>query len=98
MHAKQPARDYGKGRLLLPNEAAERLRLDPKAVGRWARAGLLPSVMLPSGHRRFWESDVEEVINEGYRPRTHSPTKAVANALLGQLELPGLGQADDDEQ
>lgn len=79
-----------KGRLLLPHEAAAILRLDPKTLGRWSRDGLLPAIRLPSGHRRFWEADVREVLeNYGTRPRgvkraRHS--KAVA-MIPGQMEL-----------
>lgn len=78
-----------KGRLLLPYEAAAILRLDPKTLGRWNRDGLLPAVQLPSGHRRFWEADVLEVLsNYGSRPpvKRTRPSKAAA-VIPGQMEL-----------
>jgi excisionase family DNA binding protein len=34
------------------------LRVDPKTVTRWARAGKLSSIRTPGGHRRYSESEV----------------------------------------
>jgi len=34
------------------------LRVDPKTVTRWARAGKLSSVRTPGGHRRYDEREV----------------------------------------
>jgi len=38
-------------RLLTPAEVAAMLRVDPKTVTRWARAGKLSSIRTPGGHR-----------------------------------------------
>src|SRR5215470_3352430 len=45
-------------RLLTPAEVAAMLRVDPKTVTRWARAGKLSSIRTPGGHRRYIESEV----------------------------------------
>jgi excisionase family DNA binding protein len=45
-------------RLLTPAEVAALLRVDPKTVTRWARAGKLSSIRTPGGHRRYSESEV----------------------------------------
>lgn len=58
-------------KLLTPGEVAERFRVDPKTVARWAKSGLLPCVRTPGGHRRYPESRIEELAQERYeRPRT----------------------------
>jgi hypothetical protein len=70
--------------LLLPHEAAALLRLDAKTLSRWHRAGLIRAVVLPSGHRRFWRSDVEGILRGGGNPRKWPPLPQVE----GQLALP----------
>ncbi len=44
---------------LLPGEVAERLRVSPKTVSRWAAMGLVPCVVTLGGHRRFRREDIE---------------------------------------
>jgi excisionase family DNA binding protein len=39
-------------------EAAERLRVHPTTLRRWANNGDIPVMVTPGGHRRFAESDV----------------------------------------
>lgn len=51
-------------RLLLPGEVAKMFRVDPKTVTRWAAKGLLKSIRTPGGHRRYWESEVRNLIGE----------------------------------
>lgn len=71
--------------LLLPHEAAEMLRLDPKTLTRWYHRGLIPAVVLPSGHHRFYASDIEAIL------RGHQVSRApVAKPIPGQMELPGM--------
>ncbi|HEX6518114.1 MAG TPA: BldC family transcriptional regulator [Nocardioidaceae bacterium] len=53
--------DYEK--LLTPAEVARAFRVDPKTVTRWADKGHLKPVRLPSGHRRFRESDVTALLH-----------------------------------
>lgn len=59
-------------RLLTPAEVAALLRVDPKTVTRWARAGKLSSIRTPGGHRRYSESEVRGFLNswpDGSLPR-----------------------------
>ena len=44
--------------LLTPAEVALMLRVDPKTVTRWAKAGKLSSIRTPGGHRRYRASEV----------------------------------------
>lgn len=52
------------GRLLTPGEVAGLFRVDPKTVTRWATAGRIGSIRTPGGHRRFRESEVNELLAE----------------------------------
>lgn len=51
--------------LLTPGEVAHLFRVDPKTVVRWAKAGRLPSVRTPGGHRRFRRSAVMALMLPG---------------------------------
>jgi excisionase family DNA binding protein len=55
-------------RLLTPAEVASLFRVDPKTVGRWAKAGRLDSLRTPGGHRRFRESVVLDLLNANAAP------------------------------
>lgn len=55
--------------LLTPAQVAQRFAVDPKTVTRWARAGLLPSIMTPGGHRRYRKSVIDGLSQE----RTEQP-------------------------
>ncbi len=48
--------------LLTPAEVAEKFRVDPKTVTRWAAAGRLSSIRTPGGHRRFRRTEVEALL------------------------------------
>lgn len=50
------------GRLLTPGEVAALFRVDPKTVTRWAAAGRIGSIRTPGGHRRFRESEVNDLL------------------------------------
>lgn len=54
--------------LLQPFEVATMLRVDPKTVSRWARAGKLPFIRTPGGHRRYRRSEVEAIMAGRPRP------------------------------
>jgi len=56
-------------RLLTPGEVASILRVDPKTVTRWARAGKLSSIRTPGGHRRYSETEVRAWMAESTEPR-----------------------------
>lgn len=44
-------------------EAARRLGVSVETVRRWADAGRIRVVVLPSGHRRFYASDIEALLD-----------------------------------
>lgn len=48
--------------LLTPGEVAAILRVDPKTVTRWAKAGRVSSIRTPGGHRRFRESEIRALL------------------------------------
>ena len=48
--------------LLTPSEVAEWLRVNPKTVTRWARAGKIPAIRTLGGHRRFRASDIRRCL------------------------------------
>ena len=50
--------------LLTPGEVAKLFRVDPKTVTRWAKAGKLPSIKTPGGHKRFKRSIIEKLLEE----------------------------------
>lgn len=52
-------------KLLTPGEVAALFRVDPKTVTRWAAAGRIHSIRTPGGHRRFFESDVRALLEQG---------------------------------
>ncbi|WP_231648027.1 BldC family transcriptional regulator [Saccharothrix sp. NRRL B-16348] len=51
-------------RLLTPGEVANLFRVDPKTVTRWATAGRIGSIRTPGGHRRFRESEVQQLLSQ----------------------------------
>jgi len=55
-------------RLLTPAEVAAMFRVDPKTVTRWARTGRLWSTRTLGGHRRYRESDVQQLLGDSAPP------------------------------
>lgn len=53
-----------KNDLLKPSDVALRFGVDPKTVVRWAKAGKIQCVRLPSGHRRYRKEDVDKFFEE----------------------------------
>jgi excisionase family DNA binding protein len=51
--------------LLTPAEVAKLFRVDPKTVTRWHRAGKISAIRTLGGHRRFYESEVRRLLDEG---------------------------------
>ncbi|MCO6011463.1 BldC family transcriptional regulator [Actinoallomurus purpureus] len=49
--------------LLTPGEVAAAFRVDVKTVGRWAKAGKLPSIWTPGGRRRYPAAAVQDLLN-----------------------------------
>ena len=50
--------------LLTPAEVAERFRVNPKTVTRWARAGKLHAIRTLGGQRRFRKSEIDRCLAE----------------------------------
>ncbi len=61
-------------RLLTSREVAEKFRVDPKTVTRWATRGKLTDIRTGGGHHRFWESEIRAMLRGGETP--HSPASA----------------------
>ena len=59
----------GRNALLTPAEVAYLFRVDPKTVGRWAKAGKLSEVRTLGGHRRFREDEIRELLGGVPQPR-----------------------------
>ena len=51
------------GELLTPGEVAVMFRVNPKTVGRWARAGKISAVRTLGGHRRFQVSEIRRFLD-----------------------------------
>jgi excisionase family DNA binding protein len=51
-------------RLLTPGEVALLFRVDPETVTRWASAGRIGSIRTPGGHRRFRESEIQDLLTD----------------------------------
>ena len=51
-------------RLLTPAEVAAIFKVDPKTVTRWARDGKLTSIRTLGGHRRYNESEVNDLLKK----------------------------------
>ena len=49
--------------LLTPAEVAKFFRVDPKTVTRWAKAGKLTAIRTLGGHRRYRQSEVQNLLN-----------------------------------
>jgi excisionase family DNA binding protein len=54
--------------MLTPAEVATAFGVDPKTVARWAQEGKLHTIRTPSlpgapGHRRFFRSQIDELLN-----------------------------------
>lgn len=51
-------------RLLTPGQVARMFSVRTSTVRRWAVAGLLPCVSIPSGQRRYKESNVNALLED----------------------------------
>lgn len=54
-------------RLLTPSEVAQRLRVDPKTVTRWAISGRLTSIRTAGGQRRYFAHEVDALFDPTVR-------------------------------
>lgn len=53
-------------RLYWTNDVAEMFQVSPRTVERWAKTGKIKCVKTPGGHRRFKESTIKALLEEGY--------------------------------
>jgi len=83
------------GRLLTPGEVAAMFRVDPKTVTRWAAAGRIGSIRTPGGHRRFRESEVRALLEDGRHDAAVFPGAADADASSAPA-IPAQSLADHD--
>jgi len=67
------ARHLDAENLLTPAEVAALLRVDPKTVTRWAKAGKLNSIRTLGGHRRYRESEVRALLERANMAAEHQP-------------------------
>jgi excisionase family DNA binding protein len=56
------AKPFEPERLMTASEVAAAFRVDPKTVGRWAKAAKLRSIKTPGGQRRYPEADVRALL------------------------------------
>lgn len=50
--------------LLTPAEVAAIFRVDPKTVTRWANNGKLSCTRTLGGHRRYYQTEVQELLEK----------------------------------
>ena len=50
--------------LMTPAEVAAIFRVDPKTVTRWAKSGKLTAIRTLGGHRRYRQSEVQDLLNQ----------------------------------
>jgi len=48
--------------LMTPAEVAAIFRVDPKTVTRWAKSGKLTAIRTLGGHRRYRQSEVQDLL------------------------------------
>ena len=85
--------------MLTPAEVAAKFRVDPKTVTRWAKAGRISSIRTLGGHRRYPESEVTMLLQEGMQGRGEVAQAlgdvAPAPATAGVDDADGLNDAED---
>jgi excisionase family DNA binding protein len=84
-----------RGGFLTTSQAAERLHVHPKTVGRWARQGRLACLRTLGGHRRFDPDTVEQLAADLGQPTSDDsddsdgPEAALGRAVVAQLAVQG---------
>ena len=58
--------------LMSTAEVASMFRVDPKTVTRWAKAGKLSAIRTLGGHRRYLQSEVQQLLDRGI-PQQRGP-------------------------
>jgi excisionase family DNA binding protein len=60
----QQRRDWLESKMMRPCEVAIVLQVSRRTISDWARAGRLPFILTPGGHRRFRARDVRRLIEQ----------------------------------
>ena len=60
------------------NDVARILGVVPSTVSRWAKLGLLPTVVTVGGHHRYYKSDIKELARELTKGRCSVGSGAIA--------------------
>ena len=72
-------------------EAARRLGVHQNTLRKWADEGIIPTLRLPSGYRRFTVADLEAFRESMRRPPADRRQKAPARDEPGRGETPDTG-------
>jgi len=67
-------------------KAADRLGVHPTTLRRWADNGDVPVYVTPGGHRRFLESDIDEIIQHGSGAENGNPEEVLASRALSATQ------------
>jgi len=81
--------------LLQNGEAASRLGVHPNTLRRWAAAGLIRSIRLPSGVRRFRPEEIDNLqdqINSGLLAKPSHPKPGWSIRLTAPSSPPGRSE------
>lgn len=60
--------DWLEERLLRPGQVALLFQVSRRTIGDWARAGMIPAILTPGGHRRFRARDVRSLLGASEHP------------------------------
>lgn len=60
----QERREWLESKMLRPGEVALVLQVSRRTISDWARAGQLPFILTPGGHRRFRARDVRRLVDQ----------------------------------
>ena len=82
-------------RVLKTQEVADLFVVDTNTVNRWADQGRLPHFRTPGGHRRFYRSDVEPLL-QAHRGRVSGRQRAPTSMAGGDGRGAGVAFLGDD--
>lgn len=60
----QSRRDWLESKMMRPGEVALLLQVSRRTISDWARAGRIPFILTPGGHRRFKARDIRRLASE----------------------------------
>jgi excisionase family DNA binding protein len=84
-------------RWLTLGEAAGRLNVHRTTLRRWADEGQIPFMLTPGGHRRFAESDVDQLASRRRPARSMGPVERMwANQALDKVRTQLAARSGED--